>query len=357
MATVVVAMSGGVDSSVAAAVLKEQGYDVIGVNLRLYSKANAEAYRLNKQCCTLDAMNDAEAVCNRLGVPFYALNMEREFATDVVDYFVSEYTQGRTPNPCVACNAQIKFKHLFARAMALGADYIATGHYARIRRTPGGSQLLTGVDADKDQSYALYMLGPRELDRTLLPIGEQKKAETRRLATQYGLVTAQKPESQDICFIPDGDYRRFVTKLAPHASAPGPIKNTSGQELGHHAGVAFYTVGQRRGLGVASPQPMYVLRVEPRSNTVVVGSKEELGASRLLLGEVSFTDGRTLTDELHTDVKLRYRGRNVPAILRPAEPGAVEVELLGSGNIAPGQAVVFYNGDEVLGGGKVLSQS
>nr|MDQ3328222.1 tRNA 2-thiouridine(34) synthase MnmA [Chloroflexota bacterium] len=207
MATVVVAMSGGVDSSVAAAVLKDQGYDVIGVNLRLYSRANADAYRLSKQCCTLDSMRDAESVCNTIGIPFHALNMEREFRADVVDYFVDEYLQGRTPNPCIACNAQIKFKHLFNQAMALGADYLATGHYARVRHDAGGARLLTGVDPDKDQSYALYMLGPRELERTLLPIGEQTKNETRQLATHYGLVTANKPESQDICFIPDGDYK------------------------------------------------------------------------------------------------------------------------------------------------------
>lgn len=355
MATVMVAMSGGVDSSVAVAMLKDRGHDVIGVNLRLYSKANADAYRLNKQCCTLDAMRDAEAVCTRMGVPFHALNMEREFGADVVDYFVGEYARGRTPNPCVACNARIKFTHLFNRAMALGADYLATGHYARVGRAEGRARLLQGVDADKDQSYALYMLGPRELERTLLPIGEQTKVETRRLAREYGLVTAAKPESQDICFIPDGDYRAFVRRRAPEAVAPGAIRDASGRELGHHEGTAFYTIGQRRGLGIQTTQPMYVTKVDAATNTVVVGTREDLGARRLVLEKVSFTDGRTLAHRLETDVKLRYRGANVPAVLTPVAERAVEVELLAPGSVAPGQAVVFYDGEEVLGGGTVAA--
>ncbi len=355
MATVVVAMSGGVDSSVAAAMLKEQGHDVIGVNLRLYSKANAEAYRLSKQCCTLDSMRDAEAVCRRIGVPFYALNMEREFSRDVVDYFVEEYVQGRTPNPCVACNAHIKFQHLLDRALALGADFLATGHYARVQHDGGRSRLLTGVDGDKDQSYALYMLGPRELARTLLPIGEQTKSETRALAREYGLVTAGKAESQDICFIPDGDYRGFVKRRVPEAVAPGAILNTAGQELGRHDGVAFYTVGQRKGLGVRSTEPMYVLKVDARENVVVVGSREELATRDLLLERVSFTDGRWLDEPLETHVKLRYRGASVPARLSPTGSDAVRLELLGSGSVAPGQAVVFYDECEVLGGGRVAA--
>ncbi len=353
MATVVVAMSGGVDSSVAAAVLKDQGYDVIGVNLRLYSRANADAYRLSKQCCTLDSMRDAESVCNTIGIPFHALNMEREFRADVVDYFVDEYLQGRTPNPCIACNAQIKFKHLFNQAMALGADYLATGHYARVRHDAGGARLLTGVDPDKDQSYALYMLGPRELERTLLPIGEQTKNETRQLATHYGLVTANKPESQDICFIPDGDYKSFVRRRAPQAVAPGQIKDTAGRVLGTHQGLAFYTVGQRKGLGVAAGHPLYVTQLDPRENTVVVGSREDLGTDRLQLQAVSFTNGRTLAAPLRTDVKLRYRGTNVPALITPLDDGGAQLDLLGPGSIAPGQAVVFYAGEDVLGGGKV----
>ncbi|MDQ3855708.1 MAG: tRNA 2-thiouridine(34) synthase MnmA [Chloroflexota bacterium] len=355
MSTVVVAMSGGVDSSVAAAMLHDQGYNVIGVNLRLYSQASAEAYRLNKQCCTLDSMRDVQSVCNRLGVPFYALNMEREFGRDVVDPFVSEYLQGRTPNPCVACNAHIKFRHLFHRAMALGADYIATGHYARIRREGGRARLLTGVDPDKDQSYALYMLGPEELERTLLPIGEQTKDETRRLAERYGLVTAKKPESQDICFIPDGDYRGFIARRAPEAATPGPIVTATGEQVGTHKGVASYTVGQRRGLGIASKDPLFVLRVDAHSNTLVVGGRDELQSRRVVLHDVSFTDGRTLSEPARLEVKLRYRGANVPAILRPLEPGRVEVELLAAGSVSPGQAVVLYDGEEVLGGGKAAA--
>lgn len=353
MATVVVAMSGGVDSSVAAAMLKEQGHSVIGVNLRLFSKAEKDAYRLNKQCCTLDSMRDAEAVCNRIGVPFYALNMEREFGHDVVDHFMGEYIRGRTPNPCIACNAQVKFKHLFDRAMAIGADYIATGHYARVARSGGRSRLLTGVDPDKDQSYALYMLTPRELDHTMLPIGEQTKTETRRLAEQYGLLTARKPESQDICFIPDGDYRKFVALRAPEASAPGPIRDLAGRELGRHGGIAYYTVGQRRGLGIAGGQPLYVLRVERETNTVVVGPREQLATERLLLHNVSWTDGESPTAKLHAHAKLRYRGKSLPVVVHPRDEQTVEVELLTAGNVAPGQAVVFYDGEQVLGGGTV----
>jgi len=355
MATVVVAMSGGVDSSVAAAVLNDQGYDVIGVHLRLYAKADATAYRLNKQCCTLDSMNDAEAVCNKLGVPFYALNMEREFGRDVVDYFVSEYVQGRTPNPCIACNAHVKFHHLFDRSLALGADYMATGHYARVRRENGEASLLTGVDPDKDQSYALYMLGPRELERTLLPIGEQTKPETRRLAEYYGLSTANKPESQDVCFIPDGDYRAFVKRRAPGAVAPGPIVTAEGEQLGRHNGVAFYTVGQRKGLGLSSPRPLYVLGVDAPTNTVVVGDLDQLRSRELTLQDVSFTDGRTLDAPVDAEVKLRYRGVGVPATLTPVGPNEVGLTLHATGSIAPGQAVVFYSGERVLGGGKVAA--
>lgn len=353
MATVVVAMSGGVDSSVTAAMLKQQGYDVIGVHLRLYSKEDASAYRLNKQCCTLDAMRDVEMVCNKLGVPFYAMNMEREFGRDVIDYFVGEYLEGRTPNPCISCNANIKFKHLFNRAMALGADYIATGHYARIRNRDGQATLHTGVDPDKDQSYALYMLGQRELQRTLLPIGEQTKTETRRLAEEFGLITAKKPESQDICFIPNGDYRSFVRNQAPQAAVAGPIKNTAGETLGTHSGIAFYTVGQRRGLGLTTGEPMFVVRVEPDTNTVVVGSRDEMGAKSLTLRDVSFTNDVCPQETLHCDVRLRYRGAYVPAEITPVEQGTAEIKLLAQGNVAPGQAVVFYTGDQVLGGGKV----
>ena len=355
MPTVVVAMSGGVDSSVAAAMLRDQGYDVIGVNLRLYSKEDPNAYSLSKQCCTLDSMRDAEAVCRKLGIPFYALNMEREFAKDVVDYFVSEYLQGKTPNPCLACNAHIKFHHLFERAMALGADYIATGHYARLRRTDSGVKLLTGVDAAKDQSYTLYMLSQRELERTLLPIGEQTKTETRELAKKYGLVTANKPESQDICFIPSGDYRAFVRRLAPHAESPGPIVDTSGRQLGVHHGVAFYTIGQRKGLGITVGKPMYVVRLDPEKNMVVVGTKEELSSREIRLCDVNYIDGSPRTEAFECEVKLRYRGASIPAIVHPEDDKSVRVELLGPGNVAPGQAVVFYQGEEVLGGGKATS--
>lgn len=353
MPTVVVAMSGGVDSSVAAAMLKEQGYDVIGVHLRLYSKADAAAYRLSKQCCTLDSMRDAEAVCRTLGVPFYALNMEREFAEDVVSYFADEYLAGRTPNPCVACNAHIKFRHLLQRATALGADYLATGHYARVAHGADGSRLLMGVDATKDQSYALYMLGPEELRRTLLPIGEQTKTETRALAERYGLVTAKKPESQDICFIPSGDYRAFLDRVRPGGRQPGPMVDTSGAVLGEHRGVAGYTVGQRKGLGVAVGEPRYVVALDPSTNTVVLGRREDLERDTLRLTDVSFTDGRRLRGRVQAEVRLRYRGKLHSAELHPSGPGDLEVHLHQPGTVAPGQAVVFYRGDEVLGGGRV----
>lgn len=353
MPTVVVAMSGGVDSSVAAAILKEQGYDIVGVHLRLYSKADASAYRLSRQCCTLDSMRDAEAVCRKLGVPFYALNMEREFGEDVVEYFADEYLRGRTPNPCVACNAQIKFRHLMQRALALGADYLATGHYARVRHEPDCSRLLTGIDPSKDQSYALYMLGPEQLRRTLLPIGEQTKAETRALAERYELVTAKKPESQDICFIPGGDYRAFLDRVRPGAMRPGPMLDTSGALVGQHNGIGGYTVGQRKGLGMAVGQPRYVVRLDRESNTVVVGRREELERAALQLTGVSFTDGRWPQQPIAVDVRLRYRGTVHPAVLYPENRDRVRLELLAPGSVAPGQAVVAYRGDEVLGGGRV----
>ena len=268
-------MSGGVDSSVAAFLLKELGYDVIGVTMRLWSTERQDLPPLSRRCCSVEDVEDARQVCQTIGVPHYVQNFEREFQAHVVDYFCREYDRGRTPHPCLACNDKIKFDFLLRRAMFLDADYVATGHYARIRSNGGGFELLKGVDAGKDQSYVLFTLGQPELRRLLLPVGEYPKEEIRRTAVDAGLAVADKPDSQDICFIPDGDYRKFVgERVKPR---PGEMVDADGSSLGHHPGIQFFTVGQRRGLGLNgnTGSPMYVVRIEPDTNRVVLGPEAQ----------------------------------------------------------------------------------
>ncbi len=266
-------MSGGVDSSVAAALLQEQGREVLGVTMRLWTEENPEAPRHHRRCCSVEDTDDARAACDQLGIPHYVLNFEREFASGVVDRFVSEYAQGRTPNPCLACNNQVKFRPLLEHALALGADYLATGHYVRLRRSGRGHEMWRAADPAKDQSYFLYTLGQRELARTLFPVGEYPKGEIREIARRHRLPNADKPDSADICFIPSGDYRSFVARRV--ASRPGDIVDTAGDRVGGHAGVINYTVGQRRGLPArGGGEPVFVLEVDAEANAVVVGPEE-----------------------------------------------------------------------------------
>lgn len=349
---VVVAMSGGVDSSVAAGLLAEQGYEVIGITMRLWTVEDELAPRHNKRCCSVEDTDDARAAADVLGVRHYVLNLEREFAEGVVDHFVQEYTRGRTPNPCLACNDKVKFRPLLEHAVALGADYLATGHYARVRRTPGAADLLKAVDTSKDQSYVLYTLGQAELTRTLFPVGEFPKDEIRRLAREWSLPNADKPDSADICFIPSGNYREFVRKRVPVAA--GDIVDAAGETIGAHGGIIDYTVGQRRGVPArGGEEPLFVVDIEPDSNRVVVGPHEMLMATALEADDLTFTSGLAPEGETRVEARIRYRAEVVPATLTVSGVTAHVRFDTPQRAVTPGQAVVFYDGDRVLGGGTI----
>jgi tRNA-specific 2-thiouridylase len=353
---VVVAMSGGVDSSVAAALLHESGYDVIGVAMRLTADdAQASAGR-HRRCCSYEDFEDARRVAERMDFPFYVVDLRAEFARSVIDPFVSEYLAGRTPNPCLSCNRWIKFDQLRQRARALGADYIATGHYARIERTLDGRfRLRRAFDLRKDQSYFLFTLEQEELERTLFPLGSLTKDQVRAKARALGLANADKPESQEICFISTpGGYGEFVSRHAdPARLRPGRIVDANGTALGVHDGIHRFTVGQRRGLGLAAAAPLYVREIRPQSAEVVVGTREALGDRGLTLRSVSLTDPtRAQARVLSVEVKIRYRHPLIPATLTLLGGDAATVRFTAQQPaVTPGQACVFYLGDEVLGGG------
>jgi tRNA-specific 2-thiouridylase len=352
---VMVAMSGGVDSSVASALLREQGYDVVGIAMRLAPETPAPSTRRRATCCSHDDFEDARRVAEHMDFPFYVIDLRADFAARVMGNFVSEYIAGRTPNPCVMCNREIKFDRLWSRACALRADFVATGHYARIARAADGSMLLLrAVDAAKDQSYFLFTLGQDELRRTLFPLGTMTKVEVRERARALGLVNADKPESQEICFVPDGDYAGFVERRAdPSALRAGRIVDTSGRTLGGHAGIHRYTVGQRRGLGIASSAALYVREIRPETAEVVVSSRDQLAAPGLLAREVRMVgDVLAQRSPIRAEVKIRYRHPVLPASIAMLTNGRAEVRFDGTGPaVTPGQACVFYSGDEVLGGG------
>ena len=350
---VVVAMSGGVDSSVAALLLHRAGWDVVGVTLKLYSLDESELPADHQGCCTLDDVEDARAVCRRLGIPHYVLNMEREFHDQVMDYFVAEYRRGRTPHPCIACNDKIKFSQLMARADALGAEYVATGHYARVEPGLGGAVLKKGVDHAKDQSYVLFGMTQAQLARTLLPVGGYRKEEIRQLALDAGLITADKPESQDICFIPLGDYREFLRQRT--TGIPGEIVELDGSVIGAHQGIEYFTVGQRRGLGLPRTpgEPRYVVRLEADSNRVVVGPESALYAGETWVSGVNYVSGQPPADGTPVSVKIRYKSYEAPATLHPRPGGALVRFREPQRAVTPGQAAVFYDGDTLVGGGAI----
>jgi tRNA-specific 2-thiouridylase len=351
---VVVAMSGGVDSAVAAGLLAREGYEVVGVTLRLWTQDDPLASRYQRRCCPVEDIDDASAVAGALGIPHYVLNMEREFAANVVDYFVDEYQRGRTPNPCLPCNEHIKFRALLDRARALDADCLATGHYARIERDGGAYRLLTAVDAEKDQSYVLYMLGQAELSRVLFPVGAYRKEEVRALAAELGLPVAGKPDSADICFLPTEDYRDFIAQRV--AQTEGDIVDSEGRVVGRHRGLAAYTIGQRRGLGVALGERRFVTSLDPQRNLISIGSEEELYSDALSAESVRWVAGEPPAREFEADVKIRYRTEAARALVQPNEAG-IEVRFQRPQRaVAAGQAVVVYRNDEVLGGG-IISQS
>ena len=346
-------MSGGVDSSVAAALLKEQGYQIIGIMLRLWSE-NRPGEEWANRCCTPDAVDDARRVADRLEIPFYLVNVEERFRDQVVQPFIQEYCAGRTPNPCIECNRHIRFRFLLQRALALDADYLATGHYARVVYRDGRYHLWRAIDRAKDQSYQLYTLGQQELAHVLFPLGNLTKEEVRQMAAERGLPVADKPESQEICFVADNDYRRFLRDWAPGAFRPGEIVDRAGRVLGQHDGLPGYTVGQRKGLGIAAPEPLYVLEMDVERNRLVVGPAGELGARRLLAERVSYVSGSPPLEPCRVTAKIRYQAQDALATLEPGEAGTARLtfdELLR--DITPGQAVVFYQGEEVLGGGTI----
>jgi tRNA-uridine 2-sulfurtransferase len=348
-------MSGGVDSSVAAGLLVEAGYEVLGVTMRLWTQEDAEASRHHKRCCSVEDTDDARAAADVLGVRHYVLNLEREFSEGVVDHFVREYTLGRTPNPCLACNDRVKFRPLLEHALALDADYLATGHYARARRTGESFELHRAVDPAKDQSYVLYTLGQRELCRTLFPVGEMPKDEIRRLAREWGLPNAEKPDSADICFIPSGDYRAFVRERVP--ATAGTIVDTFGAQIGEHDGIVDYTIGQRRGLPPrGGGEPLFVIDLDAETNTIVAGDNAGLMADGLVAKELSFVSGQIPAGVTRVQTRIRYRSDPVPSALR-IEGDRAEVRFERSQRaVTPGQAAVFYDGERVLGGGTIVGR-
>jgi tRNA-specific 2-thiouridylase len=351
---VVVAMSGGVDSSVAALLLEQQGYQVVGVTMKLYSVDQSSLPANYRGCCTVDDVEDARRVCHRLGIPHYVLNVQREFQAFVIDYFCAEYQKGRTPHPCIACNDKIKFSFLMTRAAVLRADYVATGHYARVVRCPKGLVLKKALDASKDQSYVLFGMGQGELAHTLMPVGAYRKDTIRQMAQEADFPNADKPDSQDICFIPLGDYRAFLQERI--TSTPGDLVDTTGQVLGQHRGIEFFTVGQRRGLGIAGGEPLYVLRMEADTHRVVVGPESALYQDRLWASPVNYTLGTPPAGPVEVGVKIRYKSQEAEAILHPHPEGALVCFQQPQRAITPGQAAVFYQGDVVLGGGIIQGQ-
>ena len=346
-----VAMSGGVDSSVAAALMVEAGYDVTGVMLKLW---RGEAENNASGCCNIYAAEDARRVADVLGIPFYCLNFAESFESTVVRNFHEDYSAGRTPNPCVRCNQWIKFGSLFERARTLGADVLVTGHYARVREERGRSRLLRGIDPGKDQSYVLWMLSQEELARTRFPVGEMNKTETRRIATELGLRTAAKPDSQEICFVRDGDTSAYVSTHIPEASTPGAIVDGTGQVLGSHRGIGHYTVGQRKGLGIALGKPVFVTAIDPAANRVTVGDRGDLSVGGLIVEETSFV---AISPAAGTHVLVQHRAHGEVHGARVSRVGGTSFEIAYDEPViavAPGQSAVLYDAVEpevVLGGG------
>ena len=364
-------MSGGVDSSVAAALLHEQGYEVIGVTMRLWTEERPEEFSGHQQCCSVEDIDDARRVAGQLGIRHYVMNFEQEFREHVVDNFIAEYAAGRTPNPCVRCNEHIKYRALLERLPALDAEYVATGHYARVIHDSrftiqngapihnpkseihnSRCRLLRGVDLSKDQSYVLYMLGQEQLSRLLLPVGELTKDQVRAHARRLGLDTAAKPDSVEICFVPGNDYRAFLDGRIE--SQPGELRDETGAVLAEHGGIANYTIGQRKGLGVATGEPRYVTALDPARNIVTIGPEEDLFADTAEVRELSWIAGEAPADGTRMEAKARYKADPAPATLVScgAEGAVIRFDRRQRA-LTPGQAVAFYQGEEVLGGGTI----
>ena len=354
---VAVAMSGGVDSSVAAGLLVEQGYDVIGMMMRLWSEPGSGNHAPQNRCCTPGQMADARHVAEKLQIPFYVLDVQDYFYEKVVQYFIEGHKQGNTPNPCIECNRVIRFDYLFNHALSLGVDYLATGHYAQIRQGPDGYHLLESVDKNKDQSYVLHVLGQHELARVLFPIGEYKKNQVRDLAQHFEIPVANKSESMDLCFLKDGDYRRFLRENNQVMENPGPIMSTDGTVLGSHSGLSNYTIGQRKGLQIIADHPLYVLRKDLDQNSLVVAPRVDLNMDCLLCNKVNWVSSQAPQLPFPARVKIRYRASAAPAIVMPlgSDQAIVRFDEPVFG-ITAGQGAAIYIGEECVGGGIIVNE-
>lgn len=353
---VVVGMSGGVDSSVAAWLLKEQGYDVIGVTMQIWQDEDNEVQEENGGCCGLSAVDDARRVASSIGIPYYVMNFKQEFQKNVIDYFTEEYLNGRTPNPCIACNRYVKWEALLQRSLSIGADYIATGHYARIDKLPNGRYAIRrSATLAKDQTYALYNLTQEQLAHTLMPVGNYSKDKIREMAEEIGLQVANKPDSQDICFVPDGDYAIFIEENADTPISQGNFVTPDGKILGKHKGIIHYTVGQRKGLGLALGYPAFVLEIRPETDEVVIGTYEESLTHTLRANELNFMSVEDITEPIRVFAKIRYNHKGAWCTVE--KTGEDEITCTFDEPIravTPGQAVVLYDGEYVLGGGTIL---
>jgi len=354
--SVMLGMSGGVDSSVAAAVLKEKGFEVVGVTLQIWPDMEEERKQTEGGCCSLSAVNDARRVADKLGIKYYVLNFKDIFQDKVIDYFNKEYLKGRTPNPCIACNRFVKFEAMLQKAVSMGMDYVATGHYARIGYNDDTQrfQLEKSVTAAKDQTYALYTLTQDQLSRTLFPIGDFEKDKVRQIARELELPVANKPDSQEICFVEDNDYGRYISENTDAEIRPGWFVDRNGKKLGMHKGIIHYTVGQRKGLGISFGKPMFVVSINPDDDTVVLGDETEVFSGSLTAADLNFISIPELKGELKVTAKIRYSAKEAPAKISPLPDGRVKVMFDEPQRaITPGQSVVFYDGNAVVGGGVI----
>jgi len=356
MKKVMLGMSGGVDSSVAAAVLLEQGYEVIGVTMQIWQDMDEDRKMVEGGCCSLSAVDDARRVANKLNIPYYVLNFRDIFKEKVIDYFVDEYKHGRTPNPCIACNRHVKFEAMLNKAKAMGIDYIATGHYAKIEfdDTLGRYLLKKSVTAAKDQTYALYTLTQDQLSRTLMPIGSYYKDRVREMAKEIGLTVANKPDSQEICFVDDNDYGKYISENTDTKIVPGCFVDTKGKIIGKHKGIVHYTIGQRKGLGLSMGKPIFVVDIDVENNRVIIGDNEDVFKDTLTARDMNWISIDKLTSEMAVTAKIRYSAKEAEAVVSPMGEDRVMVKFKTPVRaITPGQAVVFYDGDIVVGGGTI----